>query len=100
AQQLDLTLYDGNYLLPPGAVVTGAGTPYKIYTPFSRAVLEQMPPRAALPSPKTLCSPSKWPDSDVLANWELLPSQPDWADGIRDFWHVGEAAARKRLAEY
>ena len=32
--QLDLQLHDGNYLLPPGTVTTGSGTPYKIFTPF------------------------------------------------------------------
>lgn len=30
ARQFDLVLHDGNYLLPPGAVTTGAGTPYKL----------------------------------------------------------------------
>ena len=44
-----LCLYDGNYLLPPGSVTTGSGDPYKIYTPFSKAMLERMPPRDPLP---------------------------------------------------
>ena len=35
---LDLQLHDGNYLAPPGSVTTGAGTPYKIFTPFWRAL--------------------------------------------------------------
>ena len=39
----ELTLHDGNYLMPPGAVKTGSGTPYKIYTPFMRAMLERFP---------------------------------------------------------
>ena len=43
AKEVDLVLHDGNYLLPIGAVTTGAGDPYKIYTPFSKAVLAQMP---------------------------------------------------------
>ncbi len=93
----DLCLYDGNYLLPPGAVTTGSGDPYKIYTPFSKATLDQLPPRDALPEPETLSSPGDWPDSDTLADWELLPAQPDWAGGLRDFWQVGEKAAQERL---
>ena len=47
-------LYDGNYLAEPGSVTTGSGGPYKIYTPFSKAVLAQMPPRDELPAPERL----------------------------------------------
>lgn len=95
--RLDLQLYDGNYLLPPGAVTTGSGTPYKIYTPFSKATLEQLPPRDELPEPETLSSPEIWPASDTLEDWDLLPTKPDWAGGMRDFWTVGEEAAQDRL---
>ena len=97
AEKLDLQLYDGNFLLPPGSVTTGSGTPYKIYTPFSKATLEQLPPRDVLPEPETLSSPDHWPDSDRLEDWDLLPTRPDWAGGMRDFWQVGEAAAQERL---
>lgn len=100
AEALDLQLYDGNFLLPAGAVTTGSGTPYKIYTPFSKATLEHMPPRDALPEPDTLSHPEIWPESDTLENWKLLPTKPDWAGGIDAFWTVGEAAAHNRLAEW
>ena len=100
AQQVDLVLHDGNYLLPAGAVTTGSGSPYKIYTPFSKAVMEQMPPRDALPEPEHISHPHSWPKSDDLADWGLLPTTPDWAGGLQDFWEVGEAAAQDRLAEF
>ena len=98
AKRLDLQLYDANYLLPPGAVTTGQGDPYKIYTPFSKATIEQLPPRDALPEPDTLSSPNAWPASDTLEDWNLLPSRPDWAGGMRDFWQVGEQAVHERLS--
>lgn len=97
AKKLDLQLYDANFLLPPGAVSTGSGTPYKIYTPFSKATLEQLPPRDLVPEPETLSSPDSWPASEILEDWNLLPKRPDWAGGMRDFWQVGEAAAHERL---
>lgn len=97
SSQIDLRLYDANYLLPPGAVTTGSGAPYKIYTPFARATLEQFPPRDTLPEPEKLSSPDNWPASDNLADWNLVPTRPDWAQGMRDFWQVGEAAAHDRL---
>ncbi|MGB3752895.1 MAG: deoxyribodipyrimidine photo-lyase [Parerythrobacter sp.] len=95
--ELDLQLYDGNYLLPANTVSTGSGNPYKIYTPFSKAVLEELPPREALPEPETLSSPDEWPDSDALADWDLLPTKPDWSGGIDAAWTVGEGAAQDRL---
>ena len=96
----ELILHDGNYLAEPGSVTTGSGGAYKIYTPFSKAVLERMPPRDELPAPEHIAAPDTWPRSDDLADWKLLPIKPDWADGLREFWAVGEAAARDRLEEW
>ncbi len=95
--ELDLQLHDGIYLFPAGHVTTGSGSPYKIYTPFLKAMREQFPPRDELPEPGTLSSPEKWPASDDLADWNLLPTKPDWSGGIAGFWEVGEAAAHHRL---
>ena len=95
--EIDLQLYDGNYLMPVGSVTTGSGDPYKIYTPFARSVRAAFPPRDALPEPETLSSPDSWPKSDDLADWNLLPTKPDWSGGIDDFWDVGEDAAHERL---
>lgn len=51
AKRLDLCLHDGGLLLPPGAVRTGGGGLYRIYTPFARAVMNHMPPAAPSPAP-------------------------------------------------
>lgn len=96
AKVLDLVCHDGNFLLPPGAVVTGAGQPYKIYTPFSRALLDQYQPGDPLPVP-ALTAPAAWPASDNLADWQLLPTAPDWAGGMAATWTAGEQAAQGRL---
>jgi len=100
AEKLDLTLHDGNYLFPAGHVTTGSGEPYKIYTPFYKALRAQLPPRDAMPEPETLSSPDEWPASDDLSDWKLLPTKPDWSGGIAAFWSVGEEAAHERLAEW
>ncbi len=94
---IELCLHDANYLLAPGTVTTGSGTPYKIYTPFARATLDQLPPREELAEPEVLHAPETWPASEDLVDWKLLPTKPDWAGGMRDFWDVGEAAALDRL---
>ena len=93
-----LTLHHGNYLAPPGSVTTGAGQPYKIYTPFMRALMERMPPGPCLPEPR-LTAPAQWPESDRLADWDLLPTKPDWASQFGPEWTAGEAGAHQRIAE-
>ena len=98
--ELDLVLHDGNYLAPPGFVTTGSGDPYKIYTPFAKAMLAEMPPRACLPEPARIALPDSWPDSDALDDWNLLPTAPGWAGGLREAWDVGEAAAHDRLERW
>ncbi|HEX7822463.1 MAG TPA: deoxyribodipyrimidine photo-lyase [Sphingobium sp.] len=98
AQSLDVIRHDGNYLLPPGRVTSGSGQPYRIFTPFSRATLLHMPPPTPLPPPETLNAPSRWPASDQLADWALLPTKPDWAAGFGEDWTPGEAGALDRLA--
>ncbi len=96
AERVELVLHDGNYLLPPGAVTTGSGDPYKIYTPFAKAARQQLPARDVLDEP-ALIGPDAWPDSDDLGDWALLPTKPDWATGFGKAWDVGEGAAHARL---
>jgi deoxyribodipyrimidine photo-lyase len=100
AAVLKLTLHDGNYLAPPGSVLSGSGTPYRIYTPFWRALLGQMPPPAPGLAPGQLAAPAHWPDSDRPDDWQLLPNRPDWAGGLRSEWTPGEAGARQRLTDF
>jgi deoxyribodipyrimidine photo-lyase len=96
---LDLHLHDGNYLMPPGSVTTGSGEPYRIYTPFYRAILRQLPAREPVPVP-TMTTPEVWPFSEALDDWGLEPSSPDWAGGMRAAWCQGERAAHEALADF
>lgn len=99
AKRLTLHLHHGNYLTPPGTVLSGAGTPYKIYTPFWRTLNERMPPAQPLPEPSAIPAPEHWPASDPLDSWGLLPTKPDWAGGFAD-WQPGEAGALDRLDDF
>ncbi|KEQ53493.1 cryptochrome/photolyase family protein [Sphingobium chlorophenolicum] len=100
AKRLDLCLHDGGLLLPPGAVRTGGGSSYRIYTPFARAVMEQMPPATPVRAPSRIDAPSDWPTSDSLADWDLLPAKPDWAVAFSSDWTPGEAGARANVAAF
>ena len=97
--RLELSLHDGNYLLPPGTVTTGSGDPYKIYTPFKDSTLDHIDGFDILPEP-SLANPDSFPASDKLAEWNLLPATPDWAGGMRDFWQAGTSAALSRFDQF
>jgi len=97
--KLDLCLHNGNYLLPPGMVTTGSGTPYKIFTPFKNATFDAIDSFDILPEP-SLTLPESWPQSDALADWDLLPTKPDWAGAMHDFWTAGTAAALERFDDF
>jgi deoxyribodipyrimidine photo-lyase len=98
AAGVEVSAHDGNVLARPGEVVTGGGTPFKVFTPFWRA-LSARPMRAPLPAPARLDS-APAVASDVLDDWALLPKTPDWAGGLRETWRPGERAARARLAAF
>jgi deoxyribodipyrimidine photo-lyase len=97
AKRLDLVCHDGNYLLPPGTVTTGSGTPFKIYTPFWRALKQHMPPPQPAHRPREIAAPARWPKSNRLEDWSLLPTRPNWATGFEEEWTPGEDGARSRV---
>ena len=90
-----LCLHDGNHLVPPHEVATGSGGQYRIYSSFWKALQPHLPPTDPLPMPRTIDAPGKWPKSDRLASWGLLPDKPDWSGGFD--WTPGEAAALKKV---
>ncbi len=59
-----------------------------------------MPPEKPRRAPVEIPAPSRWPDSDNLADWNLLPSKPDWAKGFAGDWTPGEAGARAALDRF
>jgi deoxyribodipyrimidine photo-lyase len=95
-----LCLHDGNHLARPEHVRTGAGTPFKVYSGFWRALSQMMPPARPEPMPDSIAAPDSWPKSEALGDWGLLPTGPDWSTGFGEDWTPGEAAARERAADF
>ncbi len=93
-----LQLHRAGTLFEPGTIRTKAGGSFGIYTPFAKAALTQPEPPAPKPAPKRLDGVGS--PSDQLAAWNLLPTKPDWAGGMRDAWHPGEQAAHARLQRF
>ncbi|MCW2237177.1 cryptochrome/photolyase family protein [Azospirillum canadense] len=86
-------------LAEPESLHTKTGTPYKVFTPFWRALLALPEPPRPVRAPDRLAAPAKPVRSERLADWGLLPGKPDWAAGLREIWEPGEDAARERLAD-
>lgn len=97
---VELVLHAGNTLVPPEQVRTGAGAPFKIYTPWWRALQDRLPPDEPIAAPRDLRPPDRWPRSDDPESWDLLPSRPNWASGFDEEWRPGEAAALGRLGDF
>lgn len=100
ASGIDVRRYAGALLFEPDAVRTRTGDPYKVYTPFWRAVSAGDPVRPPLPRPPARRGQPVRAASERLAELDLLPTRPDWAGGLREAWTPGEAGARARLDRF
>ena len=100
ASGVALKRHRGALLFEPESLRTRQGAPFQVYTPFARTALADGDVGTPLNPPRTLETPSRWPNSDTLASWQLKPTKPNWAGGLVAAWHPGEAGARKRLADF
>ncbi|RDJ06199.1 cryptochrome/photolyase family protein [Rhizobium grahamii] len=99
-QGIEAKSFSGQLLHDPSRLMTGAGTPYRTYTPFWRALEKLGEPDDPLDPPakvKFIDLPQK---SEPLAEWRLLPTKPDWASEFKDIWVPGEEAAHRRLTDF
>ncbi|WP_265571224.1 cryptochrome/photolyase family protein [Sphingomicrobium nitratireducens] len=94
-----LVLHDGECLVSSEQVCTGAGEPYKVYGPFWRALSEQLPPPAPIERPARI-DYGEGPKGDRLEDWDLLPTDPNWASKFSGDWTPGEEGGRERLDDF
>lgn len=95
-----LKRFAGTLLHEPDRLLTKARTPYKVFTPFWRALGADGSFGRPLAPPKTISPPGRHPKSDRLGDWDLLPTKPDWAGGLRARWSPGEEGAKRRLKTF
>jgi deoxyribodipyrimidine photo-lyase len=91
--------FPGDLLAHPSQIRNKDGRGLRVFTPFWKRVQALEPPPRPLPAPKKL-RPAADVVSDRLEDWELEPSKPDWAGGLRETWQAGETAARDRLQNF
>jgi deoxyribodipyrimidine photo-lyase len=86
-------------MFEPHEVRTGAGAPFKVFTPFWRQCLKQPEAQAPLPAPASMAAPGRWPDSLPLQTLRLEP-RIRWGENIRRHWRIGEQGAQQRLHDF
>lgn len=96
---IEVQSFQASLLHEPWTVSTGSGSPFRVFTPFWKACLAEPGPREPLPAPRALDGVADV-SSDSLADWALLPTHPDWAEGLRDRWTPGEEGAHARLEQF
>ncbi len=95
-----LESFNGSLLFEPGSIRTAAGGPFRVFTPFWRALWnERGALREPLSKPKSISAPLQWPTSLEIAYLRLEP-KIDWTAGIRAAWAPGEKSAQDRLRRF
>ncbi|WP_346838954.1 deoxyribodipyrimidine photo-lyase [Microbulbifer sp. SAOS-129_SWC] len=102
-------------LVPPGAVRTGSGDAYKVFTPFKRAFISHCIGQfgagfSPLPAPKKISPDEDWPHwLAVDGDSNLVQTIPDTVDGYAALprgdgqilgWAPGEKAAAQHLRAF
>jgi deoxyribodipyrimidine photo-lyase len=99
AAGIEARSFPGHLLVEPWEVATRSGEPFKVYTPFWRAVSARDWP-APLAAPRALRPPASWPATDRLEDWRLGAAMNRGAAVVAPHLAVGEAAAQARLAAF
>lgn len=86
-------------LFEPWTVETKTGGPYRVYTPFWKAV-RGIHVGDPLPAPSNIAAPDAWPGSDDPASWDLGKAMQRGAEVVAPYLTVGEAAAMDRLDRF
>ena len=103
SERCSVKTFNGRLVREPWEIETKAGGSYGVYTPYFKAWQQAGPIDDPLPPPASLKKaiyPSKGPKRCSLADLDLLPNKPNWAEGWADNWQPGEAGAHKRLRDF
>lgn len=94
-QGVTVESFNGALLHEPWELKTGSGAPFRVFTPFWKAMRAR---DVAKPHPAPRDLRFHKAESDALKDWKLLPTKPDWAKGFD--WTPGEKAAHDALYDF
>ena len=86
--------FNAQLLIEPTQILNKQGTPFKVFTPFWKHCQSTLNPSPLLSEPKLkgIDGPI---ESQTLESWGLLPTKPNWAQGLLKRCQVGEDEAQK-----
>ena len=93
---VEASSFNAALLCEPLSIFNKQGEPYKVFTPFWKALRAAIQPPKPSPAPRRIAIATT-PPGERLEDWSLRPQRPDWAAGLRDAWTPGEAGATQRL---
>jgi deoxyribodipyrimidine photo-lyase len=99
---LEARSFNGQLLREPWEVVNQEGEPFRVFTAFWRR-LRALPFAAPIAAPARLRAapwPGQAPMRSLIEALGLLPTRPDWAQGLREAWRPGERGAKANLAAF
>jgi len=94
--------FKGNLLREPWEGLKGDDTPYRVFTPYWKALTKNFIVTKPLSIPSDFKPPQIWPSSPELGELGLLPTapMPNWDKGMIGHWKVGESAAHDNFQAF
>ncbi len=90
--------FEGALLFEPWSVETGQGGPYRVYTPYWKAVRDRHV-ASVLPVPE-MTAPPLLPESDDIADWQLGSGMRGGFEVVAGHVQAGEEAAQSKLNNF
>ncbi|MEZ5558650.1 MAG: deoxyribodipyrimidine photo-lyase [Pseudomonadales bacterium] len=96
SENLKVDTWHAGAIVPPGAVLTGRGEPYTVFSPFKRKWLASIGPEALEP----LAAPRRQRACDVTS--DPVPTKLDGVprDRVSELWPGGQGEAARRLERF
>jgi len=91
--------FNANLMAEPWKIQTGAGTPYKVFTPYWRKLRAQLAAQPPTPAPKRITPAPAVPAGVALDSLRLLP-RSGWDDEFPANWQPGERGACASLHRF
>ena len=98
---VEVKSFNANLLFEPWEIETQSGDPYKVYSPFWRAIQKEPEPQPHRKKPFRISQKDiKQAGGVALSKLGLLPKKPNWAKGWDEIWTPGEAGAQARFGAF
>lgn len=91
--------FSGNLLIEPEKIKNLSGNSFQIFTPFFKNLVASGQVRSPLGLPSKPMANLNEIKSEKLDDWELLPTNPNWAKGFAN-WNAGENGAWIALDDF